>query len=154
MTEASIKRMPYMKACIKESQRLLPIIAMTMRKTQVDMVLGGYHIPAGTNVGRMGYFNSMNAKNFPKPDRFMPERWIRGCPERHTTDPFNFLPWGHGPRACVGQRFALLEIEMILAKILQKFQLAYNGNAVNMVQNSMIMNPSEPIIINYKERNN
>ena len=153
ITEANVKRMPYLKACHQESQRMLPIIMGTMRKTQVDMVLRGYHIPAGTNVGRMGYFNSMHEMNFPEPDKFLPERWIRGCPTRHSADPFSNLPFGHGPRACVGQRFALLEIQVAVAKIIQSYRLNYTGNDISMIKDQFLATPSEAIMINYSDRN-
>jgi cytochrome P450 family 49 subfamily A len=64
-------------------------------------------------------------KHFPEPERFIPERWLRGeeaarygCPHAgHKTHPFVFLPFGHGPRQCVGTRFANLEMETLIARV-------------------------------------
>ena len=78
MTEAKLANMRYLKACQEESNRLLNLMSAHVRKTQVDMVLGGYKIPEGTNVLWHNALSSLNEKYFPEPDKFVPERWLRG----------------------------------------------------------------------------
>ena len=59
---------------------------------------------------------------------FRPERWIRNHPLREDIHPFLFLPFGHGPRMCVGKRFAMQEIGVLLVKIIQKFRVDWGGS--------------------------
>ena len=94
----SLSKMRYLKACQKESQRLLPVTAGSSRQTQVDMCLGGYEVPVGTKVIRWGMIASTCSTNFAQPDAFIPERWIRGSSEHQKTPPYAFLPFGHGKR--------------------------------------------------------
>ena len=90
--------MRYLKACQKESQRLLPVVAGSARQTKVDICLGGYQVPVGTKVIRWGIIASTCSTNFARPDTFIPERWIRGSKEHQLTSPYAFLPFGHGKR--------------------------------------------------------
>ncbi|KAK3928157.1 putative cytochrome P450 12d1 proximal, mitochondrial, partial [Frankliniella fusca] len=63
---------------------------------------------------------------FPRADEFLPERWLPEGADLKATHPFTFLPFGFGPRMCVGRRFADLEIETIVAKIFRNFKLEWN----------------------------
>ena len=77
-------------------------------------MLGGYLVPAGTVVLRVGSSIARTAANFPQPDTFLPERWLRGDSQHHTADPFANLPFGHGARSVAG-----LEYSNILYILLQ-----------------------------------
>lgn len=98
MSEQTLARMKFMKACQTESQRMVPAAFGSSRKTSIDMVLGGYQIPAGTSVIRNGHGMSNDPEHFPQPHKFLPERWLRGCPERTDANPFANIPFGHGAR--------------------------------------------------------
>ena len=98
LTEATLGRMRYLKACQTESQRLLPASFGSSRLLQSDLVLGGFKVPAGSVVLRVGTSMSRDAANFAEPDEFVPERWVRGDARRHTADSFSNLPFGHGVR--------------------------------------------------------
>jgi len=130
ITETKIKKMKYLKACLHECQRIKPAISGFNRRTQVDMVLAGYQIPAGTVVGYLTWLNMTDSKHFDNPEQFIPERWLRGCPEHHTAHPFVPIPFSHGPRMCIGRRFAELECFILAIKILQKFRLEYHHEPV------------------------
>jgi len=127
MTVAQLKSMVYLKACLKESQRMAGSAFATARMTQVDMVLGGYEVPRGTLVLRHGAIPANSTSFFDQPETFRPQRWIRGSAESKRVDAYASLPFGHGPRACVGQRFARLELYMMVVKILQKYRVEYSG---------------------------
>ena len=110
--------MRFLKACVHESQRMKPAVAGLNRETTQDMVLGSYQIPAGTVVTYWNMLAMNNEKNFPEPERFKPERWLRGCPGQHTAHPFAAIPFSFGPRMCIGRRFAELEVYMLAIKVL------------------------------------
>lgn len=128
--QEKFNRMRYLKACLKESQRLRPAAGGMARITQVDMVLGGHHIPAGSHVVFMNICSMVDKKNFPDPDAFIPERWLRRCPQKHTAHSFAAIPFSHGPRMCIGRRFAELELLTLVIKMLQRFHLEYEGEVV------------------------
>jgi len=127
ITEAKLANMRYLKACQQESSRLVPVVNTITRKTQVDMVLNGFKIPTGTIVTWNIPVASSNEELFAEPEVFLPERWIRGCPQRQEVDPYAHLPFSHGQRSCIGQRIARLELYMLAFKIVQKYRLEYNG---------------------------
>jgi len=64
-------------------------------------------------------------KHFQDPDKFVPERWIRGGEQKKNSNPFVVLPFGHGARKCVGMRFASLELELVVAKVSKIFFRVY-----------------------------
>ena len=98
MTESALAKMKYLKACQTESQRILPAIFGSGRRAEEGLVIGGYQIPKGATVLRCGSMSSNDPANFENPGIFMPERWLRGCPEHHTADSFANIPFGHGAR--------------------------------------------------------
>jgi len=151
MTESALAKMKYLKACQTESQRILPAIFGTGRRAEEGLVIGGYQIPKGAGVVRCGSMSSNDPANFVNPKMFMPERWLRGCPEHHTADSFANIPFGHGARACIGQRFARLELFMMMVKILQRFKMEYTGEEVGTVT-ELISKPDKPINIKFTER--
>jgi len=128
MTEEALAEMRYLKACQQESARIAPVALGTARSAGQDMVLSGHQIPKGTFVIRMGVLMSNDERYFNNPEQFMPERWMRGCPQHQKPkNPHANIPFGHGPRACVGQRFAKLELYMAVFKVIQKYKISYDG---------------------------
>eukprot|EP00092_Neocalanus_flemingeri_P009084 GFUD01009779.1.p1 GENE.GFUD01009779.1~~GFUD01009779.1.p1 ORF type:complete len:270 (-),score=71.07 GFUD01009779.1:246-1055(-) len=151
LTSSSLLKMPYLRACQQESQRMMPVAQGIARQTQVEMVLGGYQIPVGTKVIRFGQVAANSEDNFTSPDKFLPERWIRGHADHHTADLFSNLPFGHGPRACIGQRFAKLELYLIMAKMIQRFKLEYHGEDVD-IKSGLLNSPVKEVILSVRER--
>ena len=110
----------YLDCVIKESQRLCPPVPHPNRECREDFNLNGIHIPAGTEVVIPVYALHHDPDAWEDPEKFDPERF-RG-PRKDTHHPFQFLPFGAGPRNCIGMRFALLEIKIALVKILMKYK--------------------------------
>ncbi len=108
---------------IFEYFRLLPAVAGVNRLTQVPLVLAGYQIPAGTNVGVPTIVNQLSERHYPRAQELLPERWLRGCPAHHNAHPFAHIPFSHGPRMCIGRRFAELEVQVLTVRMLQRFRL-------------------------------
>lgn len=68
---------------------------------------------------------------FPQNKQFIPERWLKGnvsteCPSARNNNPFIYLPFGFGARACIGRRFSEMEMEILLIRILQKYKVEWN----------------------------
>ncbi len=106
--------LPYTRAVFDESLRLYPPAVAVQRKTSSAITIGGIALPAEAII-LVGVYNLHRHPAFwPDPDRFMPERWLDG--ERPDTR-CAYLPFGAGPRACVGTHFATVEGPLLLALI-------------------------------------
>lgn len=119
-------RLPYLKACIKESSRLVPVVSLLTRTLDKDTLIHGYKVPADSIVCMWFRYSGNSAKNFSKPEQFDPQRWIR-AERQEKSHPFAHLPFGFGVRKCLGSRFADLELAIGLARIVQNFHLEYVG---------------------------
>uniref|UniRef100_A0A8C6ZMY1 Methyltransferase 1, tRNA methylguanosine n=1 Tax=Nothoprocta perdicaria TaxID=30464 RepID=A0A8C6ZMY1_NOTPE len=118
---AQLARMPLLKAVVKETLRLYPVIPGNGRViADRDIRVGDYVIPRKTLITLCHYATSRDGRLFPAPEAFRPERWLRRAPARH---PFASLPFGVGKRSCVGRRLAELEIHLALAQILRCFEV-------------------------------
>ncbi|KAK7793314.1 hypothetical protein R5R35_011522 [Gryllus longicercus] len=126
VTEDAMEQMTYLKACLKESLRVFPIAMGNIRETQKDIVLSDYQVPKGVDVFLCHMVMSHDEQHYPRPMAFEPERWLRGGPQAHTAHPFTTMPFGFGPRTCVGRRFAELEVLTLVAKVLRNFWVEYH----------------------------
>jgi cytochrome P450 len=116
-----LPRLPYTERVIKESLRLYPPAYAILRLAVEDAEIAGYKIPRGSSVGLSPWVMHRDPRYFPEPERFLPERWtddfIRQLPR------FAYIPFGGGPRICVGAQFALMEAALVLATIAQRYRL-------------------------------
>jgi len=151
MTASALAKMRYLKACQTESQRMLPAVFGSSRRLTSDVVLGGYTVPEGTTVIRVGHVTSNDACNFKNPEKFLPERWLRDSADRHSAHPFANIPWGHGARSCIGRRFAQLELYMMMAKIVQRFKMEQDGPPLG-VRTNFVSVPDRNVNIKFTER--
>lgn len=119
---ADLARMPYLECVIKESMRLYPPAWAGTRIAQEEIEMRGYRLPAGTIVGFSEYLTHRMPEYFAEPERFMPERFDPDHGEKYP--PFTYIPFGAGPRSCIGSGFALTELKTIVPIILQRFQPA------------------------------
>ncbi|KAL7041073.1 hypothetical protein ACKWTF_000618 [Chironomus riparius] len=130
LTPEKARNMPYLRAVVKESFRLFPVVLGNVRMTTKDIVISGYQVPANTHVAMQPVFDLTSEKLFPNGTQFLPERWLReqteGCPRAGATNPFTFLPFGFGARSCVGKRIAELELETLVANIIRNFKIEWH----------------------------
>ena len=123
-TLAKLPHLPYTEMVVKESMRLYPPAWGIGRRALQDFELDGYRIPAGTNVFLLQWLTHRDARFYPEPERFYPERW-RDDPIRCGRIPrFAYFPFGGGPRVCIGAGFAMMEVTLLLATIAQSFRLS------------------------------
>ncbi|XP_018570997.1 probable cytochrome P450 49a1 [Anoplophora glabripennis] len=123
---------PYLKACIKETLRMYPVIIGNGRSLQSDAILAGYKVPKGTHVIFPHLVVSNSEDYITEPEKFVPERWLKNtehgkCPaHQKKIHPYISLPFGYGRRSCLGRRFAETELNILLAKIFRKYKVDYN----------------------------
>ena len=110
----------YLDCVIKEAQRLNPPVAFVNRECHQDFNFNAIHITKGTEVQIPIYALHHDPDAWEDPEKFDPERF-RGH-AKDTQHAFQFLPFGAGPRNCIGMRFALMEIKLALVKILMKYK--------------------------------
>jgi cytochrome P450 len=87
----------------------------------VEYALGGYTLPAGTFIMLSPYVTQHDARFFPDPEVFAPERW--DAPQETQPQRFAYFPFGGGPRQCIGEGFAWMEGLLLLATLAQQWQL-------------------------------
>lgn len=114
--------------------RLLPPVWMVERQSIEDDVLCGYPAKAGTVIGISPWVLHRDARTWPNPEGFDPDRWL---PEIEKTRPrYAYLPFGAGPRVCIGAGFAMTEAKVLLALIVRRAKLSLvPGHALKLDPN-------------------
>ncbi len=121
VTAADLGRLPYVDAVIRETLRLYPPAYVFGREVLEPFELGGYTLPVGSQVLVSPYAMHRDPRYFPEPERFLPERWTTS--EARALPRFAYLPFGGGPRICIGSHFALMEAALVLATLVQQVEL-------------------------------
>ncbi|XP_063367906.1 cytochrome P450 4C1-like [Cydia amplana] len=117
-TMSDFTEMKYLEAVIKETLRLYPSVPFIGRTVTEDFMLDDVRVRAGTQVALRIYDLQRCQDLFPEPHEFKPERFLE-------TDhrPYAFVPFSAGPRNCIGQRFAMMEMKCVLSMICDNFRL-------------------------------
>ena len=120
-TLADIPQLPFVEQVIKESMRLYPPAWVIGRRAIDEYAVGGYVLPPRSIVLLSPYVLQRDARFFPEPKAFMPERWT---PEFGQALPaFAYFPFGGGTRRCIGEAFAWMELILVTATIAQHWRL-------------------------------
>ena len=120
-TVGDLPRLRYTDMVVKESMRLYPPAWAFGRETVEDCEIGGYHVPAGTQLVMSQWVMHRDPRYYKRAGEFRPERWVDGSVEE--LPPYAYFPFGGGPRLCIGRSFAKMEAVLLLATIAQKFRL-------------------------------
>ena len=119
---ADLAHLPYLDAVIKETLRLYPVAWLFSRQPVEPVSIGGRAFPIGTRVMISPWVMHRDPRWFEEPEAFRPERWLDGLEKRLPR--FAYIPFGGGPRICIGNSFALMEARLVAATIARRFRLA------------------------------
>ncbi len=125
---ADLPRLPLLLRIFKEALRLYPPVYFDGRQASADTSLDGVECPEGTVVLFAPYILHRRADLWPDPDRFDPDRFLPDAEARRSR--YAWLPFGAGPRICIGMGFALMEGQLILARMLQRARFTLLGDEV------------------------
>lgn len=116
----AIAKLPYLSAVCSETLRIYPVVFLSFpRVTKSPIEIMGHHFDSNTTLIPCTYLTHHREDLYPEPTQFKPERFI----ERQFS-PYEYLPFGGGNRRCIGLALAQLEMKLVLATILSKYQLA------------------------------
>jgi cytochrome P450 len=127
-TLVAVNQLVLLDQVIKETLRLYPPIHLGSRIAATEIEFQNYVFPAGTRLLYSIYLTHRHKAYWPDPHRFDPGRF---APDHvRQQPPYSFLPFGGGPRNCIGMAFAQVESKVVLARILQQFELCFVGRHV------------------------
>jgi cytochrome P450 len=120
-----LAHLPYTAAVVHEALRLYPPAWVISRSAIGDDVVCGYDVPAGSIVVVSPYITHRREASWPNPEGFDPERFVDavGAERAAGRHRFDYFPFGGGPRQCIGNGFALMEAQLVLATVAQRFDL-------------------------------
>ncbi len=121
VTIEDLPALPYNLAVVEEAMRLHPPAYMTGREASCDLKIGGHAFAKGTIVAVNIRGIHRRADYYPDPDAFRPERMLADAKKQRPRE--RYLPFGAGPRVCIGSHFALLEGQLALATLVQQARL-------------------------------
>ncbi|TKR87421.1 hypothetical protein L596_011821 [Steinernema carpocapsae] len=150
-TPEDLRQLPYLDKCIKEALRLAPPVPVVGRVLTEDVEHKGKVIPKGVTVVAAIVALHRDQKNFSNPDTFDPENFSpENTSKRH---PYSFIPFAAGPRNCIGQKFALLEMKTVVSRFFRSYSvMTSQDNRTNRALPELVLTPSKGFIVTIRER--
>nr|AUT13964.1 cytochrome P450 CYP6ER1 variant vL [Nilaparvata lugens] len=150
ITYETIKELEYMDMIFNEMLRKYPAAPVLIRLCVKDFILpNGFLIRKGTQVMIPVYALQKDPKYFPQPDKFEPERFSKRAPI-HEIVPFSFIPFGEGPRYCIGKRFGIASVKLGLIHILSKFKVLPASDTkipLEIEKKTFVLNPYKDLTL-------
>ncbi len=151
LPEASdLPNLPFAEMVIREAMRLYPPAPAFAREPIEDVTLGEYRVAKGSLITISTYALHRDPRFFPDPERFDPERFGPGWEE--SIPRYAYLPFGGGPRVCIGNGFAMMEARLLLATIAQRCKLSLEPMAEIAPQQLVTLRPSGPVRVKVQKR--
>ena len=135
---------------VKESMRLYPPVWVLGYDAIDDVEIGPYTVRKGTAVFMSQWVNHHDARWFPEPNAFRPERWAD--PAMKTLPAYAYFPFGGGERMCIGKSFALMEAQLLLATIVQRYHLELVKDQTVTFQPAVTLRPGAGVQVVVQER--
>jgi cytochrome P450 len=144
-----VRRLQYARWTMQEALRLYPPAWWLPRMAAEDDEIGGHVIPRGTIVAPVMFTVHRHPAFWPEPERFDPERFsTERTAGRH---PLAWMPFGAGPRKCIGQELSLMEATLTLAMLTQRFDLAASGHVVRP-RIDVALRPADGVRLRIRQR--
>jgi len=149
-TMDDLRSMPFTAAVVDETLRMYPAAWLFARCTTEDVQLRGVDIPRGAQLWISPYLLHHDARWFEAPEKFDPARWLDG----RTTGihKYAYIPFGGGPRICIGNGFAKMEAALLLAGIAQHFRLTVTNPASVVPDPSLTLRPRDGVRVRVESR--
>jgi cytochrome P450 len=149
-TFADLPNLPYARMAIQESMRVQPPAAWMSRIAITDDEIDGYPIPAGSMVFLMIYMYHRHPDFWLEPDKFRPERFMpEEAADRHN---FAWLPFSAGQRICIGRDFSLMEGQLGLAMLVQRYEIERASKSISRPKHSASLRPRDGVNMYFKTR--
>lgn len=140
---SDLPKLKYTEMIVKEAMRLYPPAYAVGREAIEETEIGGYRVPKGTQLFAFQWVTHRDARYFDEPDAFMPERWTTEGAEQ--LPKYAYFPFGGGPRQCIGNYFAMMEIVLLLATIGQRFRFSLDPDHTVEVLPVLSLRPKDGI---------
>ena len=145
-----LSRLTYTERIAKETMRLYPPAYAVGREALEETEFGGFRVPKGSQVFAFQWVTQRDERYFDDPHSFDPDRWV---PERSDKLPkYAYFPFGGGPRQCIGNYFAMMEIILLLATIGQRFKFSLEPGHKVEVLPVLSLRPKNGIKVRVVER--
>ena len=145
-----LQRLKYTELIVREAMRLYPPAYGLGREAIEECEIGGFRVPRKTQVFMFQWVTQRDPRFFPEPDAFQPERWTEefanGLPK------YAYFPFGGGPRFCIGNTFATMEILLVLATIGQRLRLSLAPDHPVSILPAMSLRPKDGIKVTIAHR--
>uniref|UniRef100_A0A4W4DLZ4 unspecific monooxygenase n=1 Tax=Electrophorus electricus TaxID=8005 RepID=A0A4W4DLZ4_ELEEL len=148
MTYDTLMKFEYLDMVINESMRLLPTAPRLERVCKKTIEISGITIPKQTLVAIPTYVLHRDPQLWEAPEEFRPERFSPG----NDISPYAFMPFGLGPRNCVGMRFALMIMKVVVVKLLQNFSMETCKETQIPIQLNALFQPKVPVTLKFIPR--
>ena len=151
VTSTDAKSLDYLTMVLKESMRLRPPVPIFMRKLIKDQKLGKYLIPGGTNICILVEQMHMNPDIYKEPEKFIPERFDKEANDK--LPDYSWVPFSAGIRNCVGQKFATLELKVLLGTLLFHYDVdtLVTEEEIGIIY-KVVNRPRNPVILRFQKR--
>ncbi|XP_055604944.1 cytochrome P450 4c3-like [Uranotaenia lowii] len=146
-----LAQMRYLDMVCKETLRKYPSIPIVSRELNFDTEINGSIVPKGTIIMIMIIYIHRNPAVYPDPERYDPERFNEE--NTMTRGPFDYIPFSSGPRNCIGQKYAVMELKSTLVKLLQSYKFK-PGNGMTKVEivGDLVLRPARQLPICIEKR--
>ncbi|XP_025410330.1 cytochrome P450 4C1-like isoform X2 [Sipha flava] len=143
VTMEDLNSMKYLEAIIKETLRLYPSVPVFTRQLETTLNIKNYIIPPKTTIVIYPYILHRTEEIYPNPEEFIPERFLNE--DNKSKFLFGYLPFSAGPRNCVGQKFAMHQMKILISTILRKLKIETLGKKEDILISAQVITRIESL---------